>query len=776
MLAHGRTDRGQWRISFFFLAFTPAYDLRPRGRRRGTCFAFCTHTMASHRVSGFLAISSVALAACSYPNSDRQVSASGDSFGPSSGAVSSGSGPSISPGVVGVPVGATFGPQPNADFSNCGLSSDSISGSLGASGFAPGESGTGSGTVVSSGVAVGPVLATSPPGVPSTVPAFGASLTATVPPPPISGGTLLGLQAGSLAVASDPDRDALYVIDTSAGALLKTIALQSGDEPGRLVEDGAGRVHVALRSGGALVTVDPIAGTVLARRPVCPAPRGVAWDSTTDRVWVACATGELVALPAAGGPIAMQWVVERDLRDVIVKSGAISVTKFRSAEILRLAADGTIIRRDSVQPNGQSAPHVAWRAVESKAHGTLLVHQDHSTTSIPTQAVGGYGLGPGGAVGSSCAMMNDATGTEVATASLFAGPFGGSAVLPVDIAISPDESYVVVALAGDGFSASLPELAVIPLSTFGPPVVGGFTSGAISGTAIAVGSGTIAVGGGTSASPGSAGSANPAVQFAPEQPIAVAFDSAGRLLVQSREPAVLHILDPLTLGEGILAQGNPVPRPLGGQEVVLSTTSRDDTGHDIFHAIAGAAIACASCHPEGGDDGHVWILDGNARRTPSLRGTIAGTAPYHWPGDEANFPVLSNDVYTGRMGGQMLTSDQTTALMTWVQTIPPPPAPSWVDSSAASRGKAIFYGPTAACSTCHLGPKFTNNQTMNVGTCGTFQVPPLVGVGWRAPLMHNGCAATFADRFGKCATSGHGSLQGLPAGNLSDLTAYLDSL
>jgi DNA-binding beta-propeller fold protein YncE len=671
---------------------------------------------------------------------------------------------------------AEFGPQPNADFSNCGLSSGSPSGSVvvDAGGFAGDTSGGGVST------APGP-----PPGVPPlppTLPVFGASVTATVPPPPISGGTLLGLQNGSLAVASDPDRDALYVIDTSGASLLKTIALQSGDEPGRLVEDGAGRVHVALRSGGALVTIDPMTGTVLARRPVCPAPRGVAWDSTTDRVWVACATGELVALPAAGGPIATQWVVERDLRDVIVKSGAISVTKFRSAEILRLAADGTIARRDSVQPNGLSAPHVAWRAVESPTHGMLVVHQDHSTISIPTNAVGGYAFGPGGAVSSSCAMMNDATGAEIATASLLAGPFGGSAVLPVDIAISPDETYVVVALAGDGFSASAPELMVVPLAIF--VSTSAASSGAISGSGGGVSNGSVSADSGTtlgessgpiatigSPASGSPSSSNPAVEFAPEQPIAVAFDSMGRLLVQSREPAVLHILDAQTV-----APGNPVPRPLGGMQVVLSTTSRDDTGHDIFHAMAGAPIACASCHPEGGDDGHVWILDGNARRTPSLRGTIAGTAPYHWPGDEADFTALSNDVYTGRMRGQMLTSDQTTTLMSWVQTIPPPPAPSWVDSSAASRGKAIFEGPTAACSTCHSGPKLTNNQTMNVSTCGAFQVPPLVGVGWRAPLMHNGCAATFADRFGKCATNGHGSLQGLSAADTSDLTAYLDSL
>jgi cytochrome c553 len=478
--------------------------------------------------------------------------------------------------------------------------------------------------------------------------------------------------------------------------------------------------------------------------------------------------------------VATNWVVERDLRDVIVKNGAISVTKFRSAEILRLGANGSILRRDSMQPNGLSVPHVAWRAVESQTHGTLLVHQDHSTTSIPTQAVGGYGFGPGGAVGSSCAMMNDTTGAELGTASLFVGPFGGSAVLPVDIAISPDETYVVVALAGDGFSPSMPELAVVLLASFLAPSAdssGAFEgSGSVSstgtvfadsGSAIAVSSGTVE----TIGTSGSLGSPNTVVEFAPEQPIAVAFDSMGRLLVQSREPAVLHILDAQTV-----APGSPVPSPLGGKQVVLSTTSRDDTGHDIFHAMAGAPIACASCHPEGGDDGHVWILDGNARRTPSLRGTIAGTAPYHWPGDEADFTVLSNDVYTGRMGGQMLTSDQTTALMNWVQSIPAPPAPSWVDSSAASRGKAIFEGPTAACSTCHSGPKLTNNQTMNVSTCGSFQVPPLVGVGWRAPLMHNGCAATFADRFGKCATSGHGSLQGLSAADISDLTAYLDSL
>jgi hypothetical protein len=641
--------------------------------------------------------------------------------------------------------GAQFGPQPNADFSNCGVSSDPSS--------------------VAEGGTTGEALPipTPAPGLPSDAPLFGPTVTASVAPPPISGGTLIGLQAGSIAVASDPDRDAIYVVDTSGAKVLQTIALQKGDEPGRLVEDGIGRVHVALRSGGALVTIDPGSGSILARRSVCPAPRGVAWDSTTDLVWVACATGELVALPAAGGPIAKQWVVERDLRDVLIRNGAISVTEFRSAQILRLAADGSIARRDSIQPNGLTTPQVAWRAVDSSTHGTFVVHQDDSTVSIPTHTMGAYGLGSCGAVSSSCAMMDDATGAEVGTSSL------SGAVLPVDFAISPDDNYLLAVFAGNGFSSSGLELQVLPIDSFSSPgnsplcpPIGG-PSFPVSG--IEVDAGIVAFDASSGAEVSTGVVAPP---FTPEQAIAVAFDSAGRVLVQSREPAVLHILDLQAVGSGL-------SNPLGGAQVVLSSTSRDDSGHDIFHATAGAPIACASCHPEGGDDGHVWILDGFARRTPSLRGTIAGTAPYHWPGDQPDFPTLTNNVYTGRMGGQELTSVQTDALESWVQAIPPPPAPSWVDGAAASRGKATFFG-AAACSTCHLGAKFTNNQTMNVSTCGAFQVPPLVGVGWRAPLMHNGCAATLADRFGKCSTGPHGSVQGLSAGEISDLTAYLESL
>jgi hypothetical protein len=127
------------------------------------------------------------------------------------------------------------------------------------------------------------------------------------------------------------------------------------------------------------------------------------------------------------------------------------------------------------------------------------------------------------------------------------------------------------------------------------------------------------------------------------------------------------------------------------------------------------------------------------------------------------------------MGGEQLRDDQEGALQSWVESIPAPRAPSWVDADAASRGKGLFEG-TAGCATCHSGPKLTNNTTVSVGTCDAFQVPPLVGVGWRAPFLHNGCAATLADRFAKCSTPAHGAIQGLSSGQISDLTAYLETL
>jgi hypothetical protein len=637
-------------------------------------------------------------------------------------------------------------------------------------------------------------------------PTFDTPIKASVPPPPISGGTLIVTKDGTHAVLSDPDRDAIYVVDLAARSVAYTIALNVGDEPGRLVEDGAGLVHVALRAGGALVTVNPSSGTITTRRSVCPAPRGVAWDSSTDLVWVACATGELVALPSAGGAATRSLVVERDLRDVIVSNGSLSVTNFRSAEVLRLASDGTVSRRDQLpSPVSTFTPHVAWRVIGTPSGAVVAVHQASTTQSLSTTVQGGYGgAGGGGCMGGALLAASSSGGGlplplppiegedgGLATGEFDSGEFVDSGVAPDDAGPAQAPSNCLAGGLGVGATGSFGDGLALPAP--GPLACGPESGAVLDVLTVLTADGTITVNTqfsgvlpvdvAVSADGSLVAAVAPGNAFTPllstlfefsqcgtpvqlgqslsqQQPIAVAFDPANDVIVQTREPAQLLIID---------STGIPVP-------IALSQKTREDTGYDVFHTQAGAMIACASCHPEGRDDGHVWLLDGNRRRTPSLRGTIAGTAPYHWPGDEPNLEVLVNDVYTVRMSGTTLDLGQMDALTSWVQSIPPPPAPTWVNQSSAQSGKALFERSDVGCSTCHSGAKFTNNLTVDVGTGGMFQVPPLIGVGWRTPLLHDGCAATISDRFGVCSTAQHGAIVSLSAGDISDLTAYLETL
>jgi hypothetical protein len=346
-----------------------------------------------------------------------------------------------------------------------------------------------------------------------------------------------------------------------------------------------------------------------------------------------------------------------------------------------------------------------------------MSHQVESTSDVDVQTPHGYGSAPGSSIVESfMTWFRPGSGTMPINAP--------QVVLPVDIAVSPS-GKVAMASPGTSFLTSVSTLAVSSFPYPDSPL-------------------TMPLG--------------PSGEV-----VAVAFVSDDRLLAQTREPARLWIVD--------LTNPNAAP-----SSVVLSNVSRADTGHDIFHAQAGGFVACASCHPEGGDDGHIWLLSNNARRTPSLRGTIAGTAPYHWPGDQADIPALVNDVYTKRMSGAQLDDSQMHALQHWVEGIPAPVVPSWVEAASAQRGQAIFERSDVGCASCHAGPKHTNNATLDVGTGGPFQVPPLLGVGWRTPLLHDGCAATIADRFGHCATPGHGDISKLAPQDVTDLGMYLESL
>jgi hypothetical protein len=546
---------------------------------------------------------------------------------------------------------------------------------------------------------------------------------------------------GRTIVVADPDRDFVSLVDLSASspAVRAKVVLSAGDEPGRIAEDAGGLLHVALRGAGQLVTISLATGEVLDRRPVCAQPRGVAYDAKTEQVLVACATGELVTLPTSG-PATQTLHIEPDLRDVVVDGDSVFVSKFRTAEILKLDRGGTVLARVTLPVLvGRSAAQ-AWRMRETQDHRLLVVYQSDSTSFIPTTP-GGYGnsgsspsgpSNPGGgpllvarAGGGSVIVTAAATVSTTDLTTTQANPALERIVLPVDIApgatpVGSSSDTGVIVGAGEWKSQF-----AVPFTRLVPVEVGTGQDPPLDG-----------------------------------QLIAVEIGRDGTVYLQSREPARLFVVQP-----GVSPPGS----------VSLSEDSREDTGHTIFHTNSAGGLACASCHGEGGDDAQTWNFDGNkTRRTPSLLGTIKGTAPYHWDADFADMPALVHEVYTRRMGGRLLASDQVAALQHWVEALPAPRRPA-VDTDASARGKVLFEGK-AGCATCHSGGSYTNNATVDVGTGKPLQVPPLVGVGARAPFLHAGCASTLTERFTKCSTPGHGNTADLTSDEIGDLVTFLNAL
>jgi cytochrome c peroxidase len=257
-----------------------------------------------------------------------------------------------------------------------------------------------------------------------------------------------------------------------------------------------------------------------------------------------------------------------------------------------------------------------------------------------------------------------------------------------------------------------------------------------------------------------------AIAYRPRTSAAVAVATPASWVVQSREPAriVVTSLSPQFGGDQQLID-------LGGE-------SMRDSGHEIFHRDAGGGIACASCHAEGGEDGHVWHFTRlGARRTQALHIGLEGTAPFHWGGDESDLDNLMTDVFVGRMGGVHQDPGRISALSRWLFALQPPTAPIAVDDSAVERGRELFMSVAVGCNECHSGSKLTNNKNVDVGTGAALQVPSLRGIAYRAPFMHDGCAATLRDRFTLgCGGASHGNTSQLSTESVDDLVAFLQTL
>lgn len=556
---------------------------------------------------------------------------------------------------------------------------------------------------------------------------------------PVSGGTLLVTKDGH-AVASDPDRDLVHVVDIAQQKVV-SVPIEADDEPGRVVEGPAGTAYVAARRGGVVLAVDTAAGT--ARRiSVCSAPRGLAYDATLSRLYVACRSGLLAVVDTDTDAIVARHKLDADLRDVLVSGDNLVVTRFKSAEVMVVSRDGDVLRRS--QPAAKSfsgspvTPSVAYRALALPQGGVLVGHVESSNNTLPSGAGAYYGASCGGSVADvTVSAMAPSSADRSALSTVAAGTLGGAAG-PLDVAVAPDGNRVAFLATGNSWSPTGSQRpANLWLSSVSTVKGGTFNAGcSFGGTSD---SSTTAVG-------------------ATGEPVAVAFDAAGQWVVQSREPAQLEFQD--------------------RRIVSLAADSRYDTGFAMFHMNTGGGIACTSCHPEAGEDGHTWNFSVGPRRSQTLEGGASQRSPFHWTGDLATFDDLVDEVMLKRMSlSATVDAEQRRALRDWIDTVPKAITADDLDKDAVERGRTLFENKELACNTCHGGADYTDNLPHNVGTGAEFITPSLVDVNMRAPLFHDGCAATLAGRFGPCGGGdAHGKTSNLTAADEADLVAFMQSL
>ena len=516
---------------------------------------------------------------------------------------------------------------------------------------------------------------------------------------PIVGGTLLALADGETIVAADADRDSVHVVHLPTASETGTIELEAGSVPGRVAQDADGGVHVVLRRAGEVATIDPATATVVERRRVCPNPRGIAHDAATDELLVACAGGSVVTLAPDGSRRA--FAVSRDLRDVIAVDGRRFVSRFRTAEVYQVDRDGLIV--DATQALGVEMDEVAfeastaWRTVGTPDGGWLMVHQAAATREIVPPGAGGHG---GWGSPPAVPLCNGVVATAL-TLATEAGDRSSSgklraAVLAVDVAISDAGNDVAIAIAGQSdpeapMGPARRGVAVLGVDDFGPDNAEECVDLDDLGTR--------------------------------GQPVAVDFVPGTRTLaILSREPAVLTAHD---LDDG------------SSQEIPLFGESRFDTGHDMFHQDGGGGIACASCHPEGTDDGRVWDLTAeDPRRTQPLNTDLAGTAPFHWNGGMEDMTAIVDEVMTDAMTSAIQSRDRAAALESYVMDIAPPVPLRDASEAAVVAGEQAFVD--LGCASCHAGDTFSGNQGVTIHGIEGVQVPPLRGVALRPPYGIDG--------------------------------------
>ncbi len=240
---------------------------------------------------------------------------------------------------------------------------------------------------------------------------------------------------------------------------------------------------------------------------------------------------------------------------------------------------------------------------------------------------------------------------------------------------------------------------------------------------------------------------------------------------------------------------------LGGPRIINALRRGEQLFFTADYAFQGQ-FGCSNCHLDATIDGLQWDLepDGFGKDIVDNRSleSLAGTEPFKWNGGNPDMPTECGprtEKFFYRSQGY--TPQQLIDLVTFVYSLPYRPnryrLPNGDLTPAQERGQAIFertkykngkpIPEKNQCAYCHSGPKYTNQQQVDVGTgkptdrSPIIDVPQLPNVAYSAPYLHDGSARSLEEIwtvFNPKDT--HGVSNDLTKDELNDLIEYLKTL
>lgn len=577
------------------------------------------------------------------------------------------------------------------------------------------------------------------------------------------GSTIALVRAGDrkVAVVADADGHSVRLLDTRTEEELPVTELRG--EPSQLVVARDGRVFVGVRDGAEVDVLEPVPGDkpglhVTGRIATAEEPVGLALTPDGRTLLVACAWGREVdafetrtlarefRAPVAREPRAI--ATSADGREAYVSHASASVVSV--VDLMSPDHGVEPVRLEQPDPEGQEGK-LAWRQGYALARAEMGIVEPGVTantgdTTVRTETYGGVG--------------EDTLPAEQFDVAILGGDPQGPTALRTSTQLSFTQCLLPRAAAYDAAGEWLLVACDGNDTVWRVDVRPGKNAGGFSSWRTGGGPTGIAIDG--------------------ERRAAFVWSQRSRtvtsFVIDAFHPSAVEKSD-----DGLVRTVALGPR--------VEASDPEELGRKLFHTTGDSRIsldgrACASCHPDGRDDGLVWATPDGARQTPSLAGRLAGTAPYGWNGSRNSVKQHVTNTLR-RLGGTGLDAASMDALVAYcmkMQAAPRATLAFAVSDPLVGEGRELFESSSTGCAACHMSDgTFTDGNRHDVGSRAHgdprrgFDTPSLRSVGGTGPYFHDGRYPTL--RALLLASDGKmGHTAQLSPHELEALEAYLKTL